>query len=657
MGTARASDAARSAIAVRLAVLSPDVTKGVRAGLVTILPYYLTQSLHRPELAWVALGGWLGALADPGGARRTRAFASIAFIGLGGAAVALAALGSTTTLTASLALAAIVLVASLARALGANASSLGTTIAVAASIAASRAGSPTEAAWFAVGGMWYALTSTITWPLWPHRPLRLAIGQVFDRLADYVDAIAAARLGDWAELARTQPRPVRAAIEQARQVALALRARRAGETPAGANLRILLGAAEDLFFRVIALAEQVEHGGAVPASLAASLRATARDLYTRSAGSPVQLDGDTPLVDAARDAAELARDLDRLPAAVRPETRPPRQLARALRDAIWPTGPIFTHAMRVALLGAVAVAVGRRVTPSHPTWVTVTALAVLQPYLGPTLERALERVVGTILGAALAVVLTATVRSPLALAVLMFPLSVASVITKPRSYRLFVLFLTPLFVLVTDLQHADWHAAAERIGAVALGGVLALVAALIAPSRERPRLADALERVLAALGEYVELSTGRPARPALVAARRKMGVSLEEAEASLERMLAEPRAMREGVEDAMYIITYVRRLSARITSLPELGGVVPAEIGAYLRTVIDDVRMYVATGARAPARTPPRAGSRTLEPLVRRGELLGQIAAPPARSTESANIAGETVAAPAPTATDPKAPS
>ncbi|NOU28102.1 MAG: hypothetical protein HOO96_09380, partial [Polyangiaceae bacterium] len=51
----------------------PDLAKGLRAAATTLVPFFLAARLERPELAWTALGGWLGTLADPGGARVVRA--------------------------------------------------------------------------------------------------------------------------------------------------------------------------------------------------------------------------------------------------------------------------------------------------------------------------------------------------------------------------------------------------------------------------------------------------------------------------------------------------------------------------------------------------------------------------------------------------------
>jgi uncharacterized membrane protein YccC len=631
-----------SGVRARLAVIAPDLAKGVRAAIVTLVPFYFAHAWHRPELAWVALGGWLGSLADPSGPRRARAVTAFAFVAFGGAAAGLAAAAAATTVTAALALAAIVFAASLARALGPTAGSIGTSVAIIGAITASRPGQPlVEAALFAAGAAWAAVMSTIVWPVWPHVPLRVATSRVFERLGDYVDAIAAARgtPETWAELARVHQRAVRAAIEQARATALALRARRSGETPVGANLRIVLGASERLFFYVITAAEEVERGGALPAGLADTFRIIARELVTTRDEGPIPVaepalpgaaalaEASRPLVELAREVHDIASDLTAIPSDAPPAATPAPSAFhipwRQLVDALAPGGPIIRHALRVACTAGVAMVIGRTYTPVHPTWVAVTALAVLQPYLGPTLVRAAERVIGTILGAAVAFAAMVTIHDPLALVAVMFPLSVAAVITRPRSYRLFVLFLTPVFLLVADIGHSDWHAAGARIVDVALGGALALIAALIMPSHERLRLADALGDMLASVERYARLA-GQPAPPrdAIVAARREVGLALEAAEVSLERMLAEPPALRHGVEDAMYLVTYARRLSTGITSLLEVGVTLPAEISTYVAGMVADARERAITDRPPPSREPPHADTPDLARIVRRAERL-----------------------------------
>jgi hypothetical protein len=84
---------------------------------------------------------------------------------------------------------------------------------------------------------------------------------VYRELASYAEAVAmAGTTTSWSDLARGHQRAVRGAIEDAHAEAVAHRARRSGETPAGANLRVLLGEAEAQFFDLIAIAEQAETG-------------------------------------------------------------------------------------------------------------------------------------------------------------------------------------------------------------------------------------------------------------------------------------------------------------------------------------------------------------------------------------------------------------
>ncbi|HSO33244.1 MAG TPA: FUSC family protein, partial [Labilithrix sp.] len=212
---------------------------------------------------------------------------------------------------------------------------------------------------------------------------------------------------------------------------------------------------------------------------------------------------------------------------------------------------------------------------THPHWVTVTTIAVLQPYPGPTSTRAAERVVGTVLGSAVAAAITMTVHAPLALAAVMFPLSVAAVATKPRSYRLFTFFLTPVFVLIAEQHPGDWWTAAARAGDSVLGGAIALVAALLVwPTWEHTRLPDALEAMVAAVSRYravvldgLATRTEGETATAVATARRAAGIALGEAETSLERWLAEPLRKPADGEHAMQLVTHARRLANACTAL------------------------------------------------------------------------------------------
>jgi uncharacterized membrane protein YccC len=238
--------------------LLPDLTIGVRAAIATVLPFFLAIELARPELVWVAIGGWLGAMADPGGARRTRASAIFAFAVLGGLVIAAGMAATVHPPLGGIVLAIVAFCGALARTAGGTASTLGTLLAVNAAIAVTTRGAPLrDGALFTLGASWAVLLSSVIWPIMTHAPLRVALARVYLELSRYADALAA-HSTTWSEIARTHQRHVRAALETAHKEAVRHRARRRGETPHGANLRVLLGEAELQFFDLIALAEHID---------------------------------------------------------------------------------------------------------------------------------------------------------------------------------------------------------------------------------------------------------------------------------------------------------------------------------------------------------------------------------------------------------------
>ncbi len=632
---------------LRGAAITSEIANGVRAAVATLVPFFLAAALGRAELAWMALGGWLGTLADPGGVRATRLKALASFAIIGALAVTLSERCAGSIWLATSVLAVTALVATLARALGPAAATVGTMAVIIVAVGTAKSGATataTDGLSFLAGAVWATLLSSLVWPFGRHRPVRRAIAGVFDELASYMRAVD--RIAEdveagprWTALARSHQRRIRDAIEAALAIALAVRARRPGESSIGGDLRVLLGMAEAQFPQLIALSEELE---AMPPAqrpllvrrrlreLAGTYDAVRRQLRTRSPGP----DGGAPrsrgsITDetSAPDilSAKLVADAERARAlagslgtgasepdgehGARPSLAVIGDEARELRDALSVKSVYFRHALRVAFAVTVASTVGHLVT-TYPHWVTITTLAVLQPYPGPTSTRAAERVVGTVLGSAVAAVITMTVHAPLALAAIMFPLSVAAVATRPRSYRLFTFFLTPVFVLIAEQHPGDWWTAAARAGDSVIGGVIALAAALVIwPAWERTRLPEALDAMIAAVTRYrtavleglAHRSDDAIARE-VAAARRAAGVAIGEAEASLERWLAEPlRRPAEG-EDAMQLVTHARRLANACTALDTraVHGVGDDDARAvHLRAVASYTEAIAAIAARA----------------------------------------------------------
>lgn len=623
----------------------PDVATGIRAALVTVVPFYFASAGGHRELAWTALGGWLGTLTDPGGSRSSRFRVIAAFAVLGGCALAIAEFGGHDVFLATLLLTAVTFAGSLLRALGASMASIGTMLAILVAVGTSRARATDpwrDAAFFALGAAGATLLSTVVWPVWTHLAVRRAIGAVYAKMSAYAEAIEALLQREepiddavWSALARAHRRPIREAIEAATKAAAATRARRPGESRLGGNLRVLLGFAEAQFPLLVALSEEIstvprderaaiidalvtlrERYEAIHASLVTTVipsrpsrtkeEEPGRPMPALASPSPTAALAER-LVEASHTSWVLGTSLDAdhgsddEPA----ESRRSRvQIVRAsvenalrtLRDALSPRSIHLEHAARVAFAGACASFVGMRVSPTRAHWVTVTTIAVLQPFAGATWKRAVERVVGTFFGSVLAALVMLVVHAPLVLVAIMFPLSIAAVATRPRSYRLFTFFLTPVFVLVSERYPGDLWTAAERAGDSLVGGLIALVAAFVVwPSGEKERLPEALARVLEATTAYARAVLGddadRRTDEDVAARRRACGVALSEAETSLDRWLAEPIGDREGRERAVPLLTYTRRLGGALTALV-----------VYLHTARDKAGARAAFAAEA-ART------------------------------------------------------
>ncbi|MCL2447379.1 MAG: FUSC family protein [Polyangiaceae bacterium] len=686
-----------------LGVATPDVARGVRAAFVTLAPFYLAAALARPELAWTALGGWLGTLADPGGPRATRARALAIFVVAGTPLVAAfeSVAWAPTMATAGLMLIAFAM--SMLRSVSGSAATLGNFLTMVAAIGGARVRtSPvSDALGFALGAAMAVFMSTIVWPVWTHLPVRRAVANVYAALASYVAEAARMHSAEqkaasaWTDLVRTHHRQIRDALESARVAALAGRARRQGESRYGGTVRALLGAAELQFPIVASLVIELESRALAPSvdprrldALAAGYRAVATTLASPEVRrhmppaptlsptlNPTPATVADHLFDRLDRACTLVRDLlhalasDRGPPATEPRdtaslpgapqpgpvsaardvTTVPIAL-RAMRDALSWRSPYLQHALRTALAAGAASLVGELLSRSRVYWVTLTTLAILQPYPGATMKRAGERVVGTIFGCIAALVITTSVHSRLALALMLVPLSVAAVATRPRSYRLFTFFLTPLFVIVTDPTH-DWHTAALRAGDAVLGGLVALLAGvLIAPASERRRAPEALGDMLAFLGDYAAavFATLRDPKGSLddshvASKRRATGLALGAAETSLERWLAEPLTDRGNAADAMLLVTYARRLASALTSLDVLrpiartagpaGTADAAAVAAYVAATLEAARAHLATGAAEPAIPappwlhPPAEPSieRALERVVRWAALIAGV--------------------------------
>jgi uncharacterized membrane protein YccC len=249
---------------------------------------------------------------------------------------------------------------------------------------------------------------------------------------------------------------------------------------------------------------------------------------------------------------------------------------RPLREALTSRSLPARHGLRMGIAAALAVWLSFALDITRGYWATITTLIVLQPYTGATMRKTLQRVGGSVLGGIIAAALAVVARTKLAIAGVMMPFTIAAVAVLPLNYGVFVLLLTPVFVLLAEPHPGDWGIAGLRVVNTLFGGVIALAAAqLLWPEHElatyAPQLADLLRELRAMLVVVTAEAdpTTREWKRAVDDARRRFGVGVTNAEATMQRLITEDSPNPHRVEAAMAITTYGRRMASTLSALAE----------------------------------------------------------------------------------------
>lgn len=585
-----------------------------------MVPLLISEVFHLGAAGtWGSLGGFSAAVADRGGVYRARALTMGALTVGAGIGVALGALvGGNGWIAVPLTFV-VVWALSLLRAYGVSAGGIGSSIAVAFAISLTASAPALDALWRGVyllaGGAWAMFLALVLWPMRPFRPLRLATARCYRELAEYADHVAreAEIAPDDNELLPpgVERRTIRDAIEEAR--AMVAMARRGGQGDArrGERLLVLVQGADVVFGTLIGLSELFETArvrqdaaGALPRAAEALRRFAARarliadvvateptpprateGIATSRVTPPQPSDGETPAVAhltrllaqlqeygmvlaANADGIESGRT-PAIPSAIAVLTmvddQPP--VLETLRASFTMSSLAMRHALRVAIVTALAVLINRLFALPHGYWVTITAIIILQPYAGATTIKALQRVIGTVTGALLTVGLVALVQNPRGLLLVVFVLAAVCVAFLRINYLIYSIFLTPTFVLLAEMSAGDWHLAQLRALDTVIGGALGLAGAwLLWPAPERARFPELAAGAIRAAAAHLRVvaamwtNTGEDSTAALAAARRDAALAVSNAEASFERLVAESTRSRRALEPGTTLLTFTRRL-------------------------------------------------------------------------------------------------
>ena len=575
----------------------PDYAAGLRAATATVVPLALGEATGRPQLLWVALGGWLTTFADPGGPYPLRATTLGAYALAGAASMMAGTLSAAHPWLGLVALFAWASGCALLRVYGEAAGGVGTLSLIAFCIALGTPAPDLRAlalrgVLFVAGALWAAALALVLWPVHPYRPVRRAVADCHRALALQARQLAAGGPG-WFEAAARSRGQIRALLERARSVLGSVRRGRSGESRRSDLLVAIYEGAELALGDLAALSETLlsleERGGTRPASFAPSMLslALALEAAAQAAGEDdagiatpvVRLQGEgelaaplLSLLSHVQFALEAAAALHAGVGGVEPQVQLGVDARRSIRDVLTPRSIELRHALRVGATAAAAALLGLLLHRARGYWIIVTTVIVIQPHAGATLRRGLQRVAGTVLGAIVAAVLAPLTHGPLQAALILFVLAVGAAALRRHNYAVYAALMTPLFLLMAESASGDWHLAGTRISSTLLGGLVALIGSFaLWPHRERDRMPGALAEVLR---RTRQLLNSAQQGPLSYEARREVGLALANADAAFERFLDEDHTDLES-EAMMAVRSQARRLVGAIVALSARGSLAP----------------------------------------------------------------------------------
>jgi uncharacterized membrane protein YccC len=618
-----------------------SVAAGVRTTTATLVPLVLGQVVGQPAAGlMVGIGGLNVSLSDIGGPYQPKA------VTMGAATVSLAIATFVGTVVGELSWVALPLVFLVAGAAG-LASMFGNAAAKVSFLslilfvlmigepagiieAAERGGALIS------GGLWAMMLSLGLWPLRPYQPVQEAVAACYRAISAFISVACWVGRGrhdagsDWEATVMQARATVVNAIEQAHDMAVAVRASRAGVSSTGQELLVMLRTADFIFDAAIALAETLETAADHIDDV--QVRAEVENTVQRVAAAVAALE---TAITQGHDYVEL-RTLDQALAAVGDKLMAWQQIAMApaeddpesldlhriawaletvarhvhaaadilaghvdrgmapqqtvIRKHAWQTrlGVVvsmlkdnltfrslaFRHALRLGVTAMAAVALQLSLDLPHGAWIAFTAILILKPNFGGTYRQALQRVSGTVAGSVVGAILAAAITRLLFLDLVLIPFGILAFSLMAQNYGLGVLCLTPFIVLILNTVHVgNWEVAAMRGLNTVLGGVLALLAGyLLWPSWERERLPAQLARTIAANRDYFRMVASvyvgpMPGTASMRSTHAQAQLENANAAAAVQRLLSEPRAQRGPFGPIYTLVSANQRFYDGVTTL------------------------------------------------------------------------------------------
>ncbi|MEM9516652.1 MAG: FUSC family protein [Actinomycetota bacterium] len=538
-----------------------DVRHGARLAIIVGTPIVLGLALDRLDVAmYITLAALNVGIADPGGPYRRRLVAMVAASISITAAIALATVVVGHPLLVVVCVMLWTLGSALAADIGPGANGVGFVAAVMFIVGLGLPeGEPDLALrvlYFIIGCSWALLATFVVWPIRPGAPEHSALNAVYGRVAVFLSEMPHGDLDRSA--ARDQ---IAADLVAARDAVLdghhhgRFGMRRAIDALAAAEtIELGLGALDramgNLADPAPELVDAIAEIEACCRAIADSVRRaeeweteSLRNALTRLIAA--DLDGNEAIARGAilRMAGDLTEPQADWPAEYVDSTSR-RGVAVQLRSLLDLESLVFRHAVRLGVVVAIAEVLALLDPFERGYWIPLTVVTVLKPDFGSTLDRGLQRIVGTVLGILVALALVLLLGDyPWLLAIALIVATFALGTVIEANYAVGVVALTPSVILLLAIADANADVVFLRLFDTLIGGALAFLGGLVLwPMWERTTLAGTLGAAAAAAAAYLRaLADGgsmREVHRAHMAAERRRS----NAEASLRRMLSEPRS-------------------------------------------------------------------------------------------------------------------
>lgn len=238
--------------------------------------------------------------------------------------------------------------------------------------------------------------------------------------------------------------------------------------------------------------------------------------------------------------------------------------------------PLFRHALRLGLGGAMAVLIYTFFRIPHGFWIGLTLVIVLKPDFSITFQRFCYRIIGTILGAGAVTLLLATIHSPLWLEGIGV-LSIAIALSLVRfHYSLAVFFITLFALILSQLSPdtPDVNTVGARLFCTVIGATIAFALSfgILRPQEEllfSSTVAVVIEQVNLYFQGVTAVYLGKsPYNPShLGKIRHQLRLASTTLQTALQRLLNDPSTPFSTMEPAITLANYVPRLSRGVTVL------------------------------------------------------------------------------------------